>query len=136
MVATEKSHKFQKGVVTNPNGRPKGSYAISPLARQINSKMFAEMCDKYSSLSIQELRAKIKDPNTLALECAVMSIIYNSAVKSDQNRLNFILDRTMGKVKEVIEHRTQDSQLDYSKLSDSELETLINLTEKAKVEER
>ena len=45
----------------------------------------------------------MKDPNTKALELLIGKIMAEAISKGDHMRMNFILDRMIGKVKDVVE---------------------------------
>jgi len=58
---------------------------------------------RFAHMSRAEIRAKMEDPKTTMLEMMVGSVVLKAYKHGDQNRLNFLLDRTIGRVKEKIE---------------------------------
>ncbi len=68
------------------------------LERVINSLLF---------LDREALQAKIKDPKTPMIEMIAASIMAQAAQKGDHQRLDFILQRMIGKVKDQLEVTTQ-----------------------------
>jgi hypothetical protein len=93
---------FQKGVSGNPNGRPK----LPPEIKQIQkmSPTFVRaMINKLSRMTKDELAIHLKDPKTPVLEVTLGSIYAKAIKDGDYMRLNFLLDRTIGKVKEEVD---------------------------------
>jgi len=94
---------FVKGVVTNPNGRPKVSSQLKEI-KQLNATRLAELLNEFINMDKEALIAKSKDPSTTVFELIICSILKNAYDKGDQQRINFILDRLVGKVKDQVEH--------------------------------
>ncbi len=96
---------FKKGQSGNPGGKIKVPDDIKEarkltqieLERTINSLLF---------LDKEALQARIKDPKTPMIEMIAASIMAQAAVKGDHLRLDFILQRMIGKVKDQIELST------------------------------
>ena len=92
---------FKKGKPGGP-GRP-------PLAPELKgipklTKEQVEACiAKYQWMSLDELEVALKDPKRSMLEHMVMSIIHKAVKHGDQNRLEFLFNRTIGKVKDQVE---------------------------------
>ena len=57
---------------------------------------------KYSEHTKDEMLRALKHPDTPALDLVVLNILTKAITKGDQQRLGFLLDRTIGKVKERI----------------------------------
>jgi len=66
-----------------------------------------------------ELKAAISSDLTPALELMVASIVWKAIAEGDERRFDFILNRTIGKVKEEIDIRTYSENIE--KLTDHEL---------------
>ena len=94
---------FVKGVVTNPKGRPKVSSQLKEI-KQLNATRLAELLNEFINMDKEALIAKSKDPSTTVFELIICSILKNAYDKGDQQRINFILDRLVGKVKDQVEH--------------------------------
>ena len=62
------------------------------------------MANQYLYMSRAEIKAKLDDPNTVALELVVATIVIKSIQAGDQQRLTFLLDRLIGPVKHAVEH--------------------------------
>jgi len=69
-------------------------------ARQVNSNDFESICYKYMHSSTQDLTKLSKDTRLPAIDMLVIRILLHGITKGDQTRLNFFLDRTIGKVVE------------------------------------
>jgi len=94
---------FVKGVVTNPKGRPKVSSQLKEI-KQLNATRLAELLNEFINMDKEALIAKSKNPSTTVFELIICSILKNAYDKGDQQRINFILDRLVGKVKDQVEH--------------------------------
>jgi hypothetical protein len=58
---------------------------------------------KFSRMSRDEIKAFMEDRTATMMELMVGSVVLKAYQHGDQNRLGFIFDRTIGKVKEVKE---------------------------------
>lgn len=94
---------FVKGVVTNPNGRPKVPEHVKEF-RKMHKVQVTEMLEKYCYSTRQELIDALKNPDTPIVEVNVIKILLEGAKSGDYKRFDFILDRTIGKVKEEVEY--------------------------------
>jgi hypothetical protein len=96
---------FYKGHKLTPPGP--GRPAVSPqikAIKQLNATKLAEMLNEFINMDKEALIAKSKDPSTTVFELIICSILKNAYDKGDQQRINFILDRLVGKVKDQVEH--------------------------------
>jgi hypothetical protein len=89
---------FQKGVVTNPNGRPKNSPMITPLVR------------KYMDLSDIQLREECKK-TTLTQKDQIAIAIVKEVKKGGSRHLATVWDRMDGKQKSEVDVTTGGEQL-------------------------
>lgn len=71
-------------------------------AKKLTQAEFARITQKFMALSKAEMQVIAKDPSTPALDLMVLSIISKGINQGDDKRLNFFLDRFIGKVKEEI----------------------------------
>lgn len=126
-----------KGQVLNPSGRPKLPEYIKE-ARKMTQVKFADILYKHINSTKIELEKIMNDPKTPALDLIVVMVLAEAVKTGDEKKLNFILDRTIGKVKEVREHHHNitGAVFDLKKLNTTELETLQRLIAKCeKVDE-
>lgn len=91
-------HKFQKGVVTNPNGRPPDSPAYKAI-KQMSKNELSDLFHKVLSSKPEDLN----NFNGTVLEKWVSSIIYHGIKTGDFGRLTPFLDRLYGKIKEEVQ---------------------------------
>ncbi len=85
---------FPPGVSGNPSGKPKGLLT--------NDKVLS-VIGKFADMSRAQLQEVIANPKTTMLEVTVASILAQAAKNGDYSRLEFLLSRTIGKVKDQIE---------------------------------
>lgn len=94
--------RFQPGKSGNPGGKVKIPDDIKE-ARKLNQNELDRTVNRLIYLSRQELRGLIENPETPMFEIMVASIIAQGAQKGDQMRLEFILNRIIGKVQDKLE---------------------------------
>lgn len=97
---------FKPGQSGNPAGKPKGTLSSAEV-----SALMGKFCKK----SRVELQAIIQDEKSTMLEIMVASVMAKAAKDGDYARLAFLLDRSVGKVKEEIEQTVRsisDEDLD------------------------
>lgn len=105
---------IQPGEVRNPNGRPKLPEYLKK-ARKMNKTLLDEYMNKYINCPITELHRivteemkRVKGENKTesevnAMEMMIIKVILEGTKKGDYKHIDFILDRTIGKVKDVVE---------------------------------
>ena len=97
---------FQKGQSGNPKGM--NSKAITE-ARKLNKALVTELLNKFINMPTCDLvdfvRRNTKEQGSdPTIETLVASILIKAINEGDQARLNFILDRLIGKVTDKVEH--------------------------------
>jgi hypothetical protein len=120
-VARDKNGRVLKGQSLNPSTMFKKGQAGNPLsgrkptspemkeARKITRARFEEILNKYIHEPVFELEKFLLNKNHEAIDYLVVRILYESIKKGDQVRLNFVLDRLLGKVKDVVDHNITGS---------------------------
>lgn len=98
---------FLPGQSGNPAGRPPIPEEVKEY-KKINQVKFIEMVNKYMFMDRASLLAMQKSPNTKAIDLMIIALIIKTVNQGDYSRLNFLLDRTIGKVVEKIEHFGKD----------------------------
>lgn len=93
---------FKPGQSGNPNGRPMLPADVKQL-RELTAIEFTRVVNKYLEMTKSQITEAVQDPKTPALELMVATIMHKAVVGGDHYRLGFILDRCIGKVKEVPE---------------------------------
>lgn len=99
----QRGKPFQPGQSGNINGRPSLPQELKK-AMQMNRVDFQELLIKYLSYSPQELAVAQSSKDTKALDRIVIAVIINAINKGDQQRLDFLLNRIIGKVREQVDH--------------------------------
>lgn len=93
---------FKPGQSGNPSGRPKVPGDILE-ARKLNQVELERIINKYLYMDRESVKAAINNPATPMMELMVASIVAQAAQKGDQQRLDFVLNRLVGKVKDQLE---------------------------------
>jgi hypothetical protein len=74
-------------------------------ARLINATLFEDTIYKYMGLSVSELELLLKDKSIPARDMVVVRILALALQNGDIARLNFLLERTIGKVADKLDLR-------------------------------
>lgn len=86
----------------NPYGRPSIPDEIKNV-RKLSPMLVSGMISKYARMTRGELTAVIEDRTTPAINITICVILAKAMQDGDYTRLNFLLDRSIGKVKENVE---------------------------------
>lgn len=86
----------------NPAGRSKMPTDVKEL-KQLNRAEIEKRMNEFLTYTPQQLQLKKNDPETTMLELFIISILTHGTNKGDQMRLNFLLDRLIGKVKDEVQ---------------------------------
>lgn len=106
--------RFKPGQSGNPSGKPKGLLSTDEIA---------SLMAKFCRLTRDELQGIVQDPKSSMIEITVASILAKAAKDGDYSRLEFLLTRSIGKVKDVVAHEHVDV---VERLKDVPKETLIS----------
>lgn len=90
------------------SGNPKGSKPIPgevKAAKHLNNAQVTLAIQKYYGMSITELKEARQNPKTPAGDCMIISVMLYAITKGDYRRLDALLDRACGRVKQVVEHQ-------------------------------
>lgn len=93
---------FKPGTSGNPSGRPKLPEDIAN-ARKQNANSVARILNAFMNMSLDDLKKLMASPATPTLELMIGRVVVESIKSGDQTRLNFILDRSIGKVVDKME---------------------------------
>lgn len=93
---------FKKGESGNLNGRP-GLPSDLKQIKALKPSFVRNVISKISRMTEGELKAHIKNPYTTVIDLTISKIFQKSVDSGDYMRLNFLLDRSIGKVKEEMD---------------------------------
>lgn len=93
---------FKPGQSGNPAGRPPHPPEIKQ-ASQLSKTSFNAILNKYLHCNASELEFVVTNPNIPVIDMVVCKILLESGNKGDHVRLNFLIERLLGKVKEEVE---------------------------------
>ena len=116
---------WPKGQSGNPGGKLKLPEALRNI-RHLTPIELCKIVSKYARMKRKELQIAVEDQDTPMIDLAIASIFAQSAKNGDYQRLAFLLDRTVGKVPDMIEDDEDRSEREeLAKLSLNELLTLV-----------
>lgn len=98
---------FKKG---NP-GRPKGSVVVPKAVKEMNRVEVEKLITKYMKMNRTALAKVAKNLKTPTVDLMIIKIITTAINKGDYTRFSFLLDRTIGKVKESVDVTNSDGSM-------------------------
>ena len=94
---------FVKGQSGNLNGQPKIPKEVKEI-RRLTTADYVLTVNKFLYADISEIKSYMNNPKATALELMVAKVVVKSIESGDQTRLQFLLDRLIGPVKQKVEH--------------------------------
>jgi len=94
---------WRKGVSGNPNGRPKTRADLKKV-KLMGSDDIRRLLQKLLDMPYATLKELANDPETPAMEMMIIGVIDRGLAHGDSQRLNFLFDRTIGK---ILEHKEE-----------------------------
>lgn len=88
---------FPPNNIANPDGRPKVPEDVKA-AQKLTKNAFILVTNKYLSMTKEEIKRAATDPKTPSLELMIAGLISKAVNEGCQKRLNFLLERLIGKV--------------------------------------
>jgi len=88
---------FKPGQSGNPSGRPKMPKELKE-AKTLNQIQVAQLLNKFTHMTAKQLEERFNDPNATTMELMICKIVHQAIKTGDQARMNFLLDRMVGKV--------------------------------------
>lgn len=114
MAARKKDGRFKKGESGNPNGRPKLPPELKQI-KQLSPSYVKTVIAKLTRMSKEQITEWIELPMESGgpnlLEMMVASVINQALSHGDHSKLQFLLDRSIGKV--VEQHKVQVQPVTY-----------------------
>lgn len=94
--------RWKKGESGNPNGRPKLPKELLK-TRQLTPERIQREIAKVLYKKAEEVREMVTNPDTPVLQLMIASIAMKAVTDGDHAKMNFLMERTVGKVKETKE---------------------------------
>ncbi len=91
---------WPKGVSGNPGGKAKIPEALRGIL-SLTQLEVTKLISKYARMSYEEISTILLNKSGTVLELAVCSIFVESIEKGDFARVGFLLERSVGKVKDI-----------------------------------
>jgi len=98
---------FAPGKSGNPGGRPKIRDNLKEVKLMSKTEM-RRLIQKIIDMTPEEMKAMVKRTDVPALEIMLASVAHQAIMRGDQSRIDFLLQRTIGKVAEKHEHEMVD----------------------------
>jgi len=92
--------QYKPGQSGNPKGRPIGLRQDLKKYKAISATDAGKLIQKMMDMTAEELLDVMQNASMPAYEIMIASVIHKSVVGGDHSRLNFLLERTIGKVKD------------------------------------
>lgn len=119
---------FKPGVSGNPSGRAKKP--LPETLRGVDSLTGMEvvkLISKYARMTQDEMAAAVDSKKLSVLELTFVSIFSKSIELGDFSRVSFLLDRCIGKVKDIVEDEDDEYTHEREKLKQLSLSELLEL---------
>lgn len=78
-------------------------------ARRLTKIDVELVLNKYLYLPFGEIQAALRDPMKPTIEILIISVLLTAIKRGDHDRLNFVLDRIIGKVKQDVDVKVTKS---------------------------
>lgn len=111
-----RASRFKPGQSGNPAGKPKGMLTADQVSASIG---------RLAALTVDELKSKKTDPKTPAIEAIMASILVEAFEKGDFARLESLLSRGVGKVRDVAEVHTHNHDAELDSVPKTDILTLL-----------
>lgn len=98
-----KDTKFKKGSSGNPGGRPKLPADVKE-AKNLTQNQMILILNHLMFMTDLQIKSILSDPKTNKFERIVARILEKADLHGDSTRLEFLLNRTIGKVTEKVQH--------------------------------
>lgn len=102
--------KWKKGVSGNPIGRAPLPEPLRQF-KALTAEEVKAILGKFGRASYDELKAYVENKSVPALELAFASALLSAIDNADINKIEFFLNRTIGKVKDETTHTVNFEQL-------------------------
>lgn len=106
-----KENQWQKGQSGNPGGKPRLPEELKGI-NSLSQHEVTKLISKHARLPYQELKEFLLDAANPSLELAIASVLEKGIEKGDFLRISFLLDRAIGRVKDIIQDDDTDEELE------------------------
>ena len=92
---------YKKGQTGNPNGRPRVPEEVVA-ARKWDKKQVEQTLEKFLDWPLKDLAEHLNDKAIPVIEALIGKILIEGIKKGDHTRMDFLLNRLIGKVKDDV----------------------------------
>lgn len=115
------SKRFQKGQTGNPNGYSKRAREAG-VVRRVGKETLNRIAETFFEGSIDGLRELSQAKDLTPVEKLFIAVLLKAVEKGDTGALNTILDRFIGKERDVVEVKNVNTDInDFRSLTDDEI---------------
>jgi hypothetical protein len=119
---SKEDSQFKPGNKGGP-GRPQMPDDVRQ-AKTLTQAALELALSKYLLMNLEELKKAKADPETPMIDLLIISVVMHGISRGDQNRVDFLMNRLVGKVKQQIEHSGEINN-PYMNKTREELEALV-----------
>jgi len=111
--------KFKKGHPGNPKGRPKIPDDLKRIRKKYSKEVIQGMIAKCLDISVSKLEDILKNKENKIIDHLIGRVVLMGIVHGDHTRLNFILDRLIGKVTDKLEFEGKEEIIFRARIGES-----------------
>ena len=119
IVLPKNKGRIKKGEIKNPFGR-KGKDALKKrltecmnptVSLALNRQLFADKIKVLFSMTTEEINYKLQDKFITSLDILLIGVVRDALQNGDVYRLEFLLNRSIGKVADELKHSSPDGTM-------------------------
>ncbi len=101
-----KKTQWKPGKSANPNGRPRLPEHVKKL-RKANRSVITEIFSNLGELSYEDLLELEKNKSLSPFQLGAIAVMIKAIDQGDQNKLNFCIEQSSGKLPDIVQQQTE-----------------------------